>query len=46
MEGREWDSLAIRFWELYIIVNEKGSTTAEVLDGSEIKFSFRRRVNK
>ena len=37
-------SLAIQFWPLYAIVNEKGSTIAECWDGVNLKFTFRRTV--
>ena len=37
-------SLAIQFWELYVIVNEKTSTIADLWDGNELKCTFRRTV--
>jgi hypothetical protein len=38
-------SLAIQFWELYTIVNEKNGTIMELCDGQELKCSFRRTVD-
>jgi hypothetical protein len=38
-------SLAIQYWPLYVIVNEKGKTVAEAWDGSSLKFTFRRNVS-
>jgi hypothetical protein len=35
-------SLAIQFWDLYVIVNEKTSTVADLWDGDELKCTFRR----
>ena len=35
-------SLAIQFWHVYVIVNEKGKTIKYAWDGSVLKFSFRR----
>jgi hypothetical protein len=37
-------SLAIQFWELYLIVNEQGKTIAELWDGVDLKCTFRRCV--
>lgn len=34
-------SLAIQFWPLYIIVNEKGKTLAELWDGINVKCTFK-----
>ncbi|KAJ1272904.1 hypothetical protein BS78_06G238600 [Paspalum vaginatum] len=34
--------LAIQFWELYILINEKSGTTAELWDGENLKCTFRR----
>ena len=39
-------SLATQFWELYIIANEQNSTIAEVWDGAQLRFSFRRNVSQ
>ena len=38
-------SLAIQYWPLYVIVNEKEKTIADCWDGVELKFSFRRTVS-
>lgn len=35
-------SLAIQFWDLYVIVNEKTSTVADLWDGDELKCTFKR----
>jgi len=35
-------SLAIQFWPVYVLVNEKGKTIKDAWDGSVLKFSFRR----
>jgi hypothetical protein len=34
-------SLAIIFWDLYVIANERNCTIASVWDGNELKISFR-----
>ena len=34
-------SLAIQFWPLYILVNEKGKSIKNAWDGNSLKFSFR-----
>jgi hypothetical protein len=39
-------SLAIQFWPLYRIVNEKGKTLAELWDGVDLKCTFRRNVSE
>jgi hypothetical protein len=39
-------SLAITFWDLYIIANEHRCTIASVWDGSVLKISFRRTVSQ
>jgi hypothetical protein len=39
-------SLAIQFWPLYRIVNEKGKTLAELWDGVNLKCTFRRTVSE
>ena len=38
-------SLAIQYWPLYVLVNEKESTIAECWDGVNLKFTFRRTVS-
>lgn len=38
-------SLAIQFWELYVIVNEKTGTIADRWDGRDLKCTFRRTVD-
>ncbi|TVU21933.1 hypothetical protein EJB05_31604, partial [Eragrostis curvula] len=38
-------SLAVQFWELYIIVNEKTATIADLWDGVDLKCTFRRTVS-
>ena len=35
-------SLAIQYWELYVIANEKIATIADVWDGGQLKVTFRR----
>jgi hypothetical protein len=35
-------SLAIHFWELYIICNEQTKTIKEIWDGNDLRLSFRR----
>jgi hypothetical protein len=39
-------SLAIQYWRLYCIVNEQGATIKEVWNGVNLKFTFRRTVNR
>jgi hypothetical protein len=39
-------SLAIQFWPLYRIVNEKGKTLAELWDGINLKCTFRRSISE
>lgn len=39
-------SLAIQYWEIYILVNEKASSVADIWDGLELKCSFRRTVDQ
>jgi hypothetical protein len=39
-------SLAIQFWKLYVIVNEQGKTIYEAWDGVNLRFTFRRTVNR
>jgi hypothetical protein len=38
--------LAIQFWDVYTIVNEQGCTLAEAWDGSNLKFTFRRTIDR
>jgi hypothetical protein len=38
-------SLAIQFWDLYIIVNEQDKTVQDAWDGVDLKFIFRRTVD-
>jgi hypothetical protein len=38
--------LAIQFWRLYAIVNEQGRTVDEAWDGVNLKFTFRRTMNR
>jgi hypothetical protein len=39
-------SLAIQFWEVYSTVNEQGKTVEEAWDGSNLRFTFRRIVDR
>jgi hypothetical protein len=39
-------SLAIQYWNLYSIINEQGCTIREAWDGTNLKFTFRRTVNR
>jgi hypothetical protein len=39
-------SLAIQYWRLYCIVNEQGVTIKKAWDGVNLKFTFRRMVNR
>jgi hypothetical protein len=39
-------SLAIQYWEVYSIVNEQNKTIAELWDGSNLKCTFRRCVDR
>lgn len=38
-------SLAIQFWDLYVLVNEKSHTVSELWDGADLKCTFRRGVD-
>jgi hypothetical protein len=38
-------SLAVQFWDLYLIVNEKSSSIADLWDGTNLKCTFRRTVD-
>jgi hypothetical protein len=39
-------SLAVQFWDLYIIANEHYVSIADVWDGVQLKISFRRTVDQ
>lgn len=39
-------SLAIQFWDVYVIVNEQNATIAELWDGENLRCTFRRTVNE
>lgn len=39
-------NLAIQYWEIYILINEKSKTVFELWDGSNLKCTFRRGVDK
>jgi hypothetical protein len=39
-------SLAIQFWKIYVIVKEHGRTVDEAWDGVNLKFTFRRTVDR
>ena len=34
--------LATQYWDLYVLVNERNKTIAEIWDGQELKCTFRR----
>jgi hypothetical protein len=38
--------LAIQYWDVYTIVNEQGCALAEAWDGCNLRFTFRRTVNR
>jgi hypothetical protein len=38
-------SLAIQFWDLYVILNEKNRTVFDLWDGVNLKCTFRRTVS-
>lgn len=38
--------VAIQYWELYVLVNEKSKTVAELWDGIDLKCTFRRTVSE
>lgn len=38
-------SLAIQYWELYVIVNENNKSVHELRDGSDLRCTFRRTVD-
>jgi hypothetical protein len=35
-------SLAIQFWDVYVLVQEKSGTVADLWDGTDLKCTFRR----
>ena len=39
-------SLAVQFWQLYVINNEQGATISQVWDSVELKQTFRRAVSQ
>jgi hypothetical protein len=39
-------SLVIQYWEVYSIVNGQNRTIREIWDGTNLKCTFRRRVNR
>jgi hypothetical protein len=39
-------SLAIQFWEIYMIVNEKGISLRDAWDGFNLRFTFTRTVDR
>lgn len=39
-------SLAVQYWDLYIICNEHGKTVADVWDGQDLRLTFRRNVSE
>jgi hypothetical protein len=39
-------SLAIQFWDLYVTVNEKTGTVADLWDGQNVRCTFKRTVNE
>jgi hypothetical protein len=39
-------SLAIQYWEIYSIVNEQNKAIAKLWDGSNLKYTFRRCVDR
>jgi hypothetical protein len=39
-------SLAIQFWGIYSIINEQGSTISDVRDGVNLKFTFKRTMDR
>jgi hypothetical protein len=41
----ENSSLAIQFWEIYVIINEQNKTVAVLWDGVNLKCTFKRCVN-
>lgn len=48
LSGDNWlgsSSLAIQFWPIYRIINEKGKTVVELWDGVNLKCTFRRKFS-
>lgn len=45
-EDQWFGSATIQFWDIYSIVNEEGKTINEAWDGVNLKFGFRRTVNR
>jgi hypothetical protein len=48
VERSKWlgtSSLAIQYWDLYIILNEKKKTVQELWDGTNLKCTFRRQID-
>jgi len=43
---RESSSLAIQYWPLYRIVNEKEKSIADLWDGDSLRCTFRRTVSE
>jgi hypothetical protein len=39
-------SLVVQFWDVYMIVNEQGCTLVEACDGSNLRFTFKRTVDR
>jgi hypothetical protein len=39
-------SLSIQYWEIYSIINEQGCSVREAWDGLNLRFTFRRTVNR
>jgi hypothetical protein len=39
-------SLVVQFWDVYTIVNEQGCTLVEAWDGSNLRFTFKRTVDR
>jgi hypothetical protein len=36
-------SLALQFWEIYAFIHEQSGTIAELWDGTNLKYTFRKR---
>lgn len=39
-------SLALQFWEIYAFIHEQSGTIAELWDGTNLKYTFRRGVDQ
>lgn len=39
-------SLALQFWEIYVFIHEQSGTIAELWDGTNLKYTFRRGVDQ